>query len=88
MAFVLTDPPVSARDARVVGDAQRFARLYLVDVAGDAARAAARLQDEDEDEAAPRSAAQGGLASPPSRPGRRVELPLHPGFSAPSPAAR
>ena len=43
MAFVLTDPPVSARDARVVGDAQRFARLYLVDVAGDAARAAARL---------------------------------------------
>src|SRR5438132_1317823 len=37
MAFVLTDPPVSARDARVVGEAQRFARLYLVDVTGDAA---------------------------------------------------
>src|SRR5437016_1436810 len=37
IAFVLTDPPVSVRDARVVGEAQRFARLYLVDVTGDAA---------------------------------------------------
>src|SRR6266567_5878165 len=37
MAFVLTDPPVPVRDARVVGEAQRFARLYLVDVTGDAA---------------------------------------------------
>ena len=36
MAFVLTDPTLPARDARVVGEAQRFARLYLVDVAGDA----------------------------------------------------
>ncbi len=36
MAFVLTDPAVPARDARVIGEAQRFARLYLVDVAGDA----------------------------------------------------
>src|SRR5437667_11448680 len=43
MAFVLTDSAVPARDARVVGEAQRFARLYLVDVAGDAARTAARL---------------------------------------------
>src|SRR5439155_16493990 len=43
MAFVLTDPAAPARDARVVGEAQRFARLYLVDVAGDAARTAARL---------------------------------------------
>src|SRR5438094_5467447 len=34
MAFVLTDPTLPARDARVVGEAQRFARLYLVDVAG------------------------------------------------------
>src|SRR6266705_1899592 len=33
MAFVLTDSAVPARDARVVGEAQRFARLYLVDVA-------------------------------------------------------
>src|SRR5437016_581703 len=36
MAFVLTDPPLPARDARVVGEGQRFARLYTVDVAGDA----------------------------------------------------
>ena len=36
MAFVLTDPAVPARDARVIGEAQRFARLYLVDVSGDA----------------------------------------------------
>src|SRR5438876_467136 len=36
MAFVLTDPPLPARDARVVGEAQRFARLYTIDVAGDA----------------------------------------------------
>src|SRR5712691_8811857 len=39
-------------------------------------RAAAGLQDEDE--AAPRSASEGGLASPPSRPGRAAELPLLP----------
>src|SRR5438552_2235867 len=43
MAFVLTDPPVPVRDARVVGEGQRFARLYLVDVAGDAAGRVARL---------------------------------------------
>src|SRR6266566_2446677 len=43
MAFVLTDPPRPVRDARVVGEAQRFARLYLVDVAGDAAGRVARL---------------------------------------------
>src|SRR2546428_526207 len=42
-------------------------------------RAAAGLQDQDE--AAPRSASEGGLASPPSRPGRGAELPLLP-FSA------
>src|SRR5213079_1617625 len=36
IAFVLMDPAVPARDARVIGEAQRFARLYLVDVAGDA----------------------------------------------------
>src|SRR5205809_1037629 len=35
MAFVLTDPTLPARDARVVGEAQRFARLYLVDVGGE-----------------------------------------------------
>src|SRR6266511_1713802 len=43
MAYALTDPPPPVRDARVVGEAQRFARLYLVDVAGDAARTVARL---------------------------------------------
>src|SRR5438093_1379102 len=43
MAFVLTDPAVPARDARVVGEAQRFARLYVVDVAGDAAGRVPRL---------------------------------------------
>jgi dipeptidyl aminopeptidase/acylaminoacyl peptidase len=47
MAFVLTDPPVPARDARVVGEAQRFARLYTVDVAGDPRRVARLLTPQD-----------------------------------------
>ena len=43
MAYVLTEPPAPARDARVVGEAQRFARLYTVDVEGDAVGTVARL---------------------------------------------
>ena len=43
MAFVLTDQPVPARDARVIGEGQRFARLYVVDVTRDAAATIPRL---------------------------------------------
>ena len=43
MAYVLTDPPVQERGARVVGEAQRFARLYTIYVAGDSAGTRARL---------------------------------------------
>lgn len=44
IAYVLTDPPTEEkRDARVVGEAHRFARLYSLDVEGEAAGRAARL---------------------------------------------
>jgi len=43
VAYVLTDPPAPARDARVVGEAQRFARLYTLDVVGKAAERVPRL---------------------------------------------
>src|SRR5438034_1113124 len=43
MAYVLTDPPVPARDARVVGEVQRYARLYTVDLVGDGAGRVPRL---------------------------------------------
>src|SRR6266576_128577 len=43
IAYVLTDPPVPARDARVVGEVQRYARLYTVDLVGDGAGRVPRL---------------------------------------------
>jgi len=43
MAYMLTEPPAPGRDARVVGEGQRFARLYTVGVAGDATGTVARL---------------------------------------------
>ncbi len=46
MAFVLTDPPRPTGDARVVGEAQRFARLYLIGV-GDAGTVPRLLTPQD-----------------------------------------
>src|SRR5207247_576110 len=43
MAYVLTDPPVPARDARVGGEVQRYARLCPVDPGGGGGRGRTRV---------------------------------------------